>query len=143
MLGLERTSRTGKTYSLHVKTTVAGKQYYFFSMNAEGPQVEKVPDGYEVYENVNGQVFLRKKAPLSERRQRKGLPHRLLVSTIGGREAGMQGKGEDGCEELHSILSLEQQIAASAVIGFVHCRNRRWPCHSTAMMVAFGWRSGA
>ena len=58
---IEHTSRTGKTYYLHVKTKVAGKQSYFFSTDAEGSQVEQVPDGYEVYENVNGQVFLRKK----------------------------------------------------------------------------------
>lgn len=58
---VERISRTGKTYYLHVKMTAAGKPNYFFSMDAGGPLAESVPEGYEVYENMGGQVFLRKK----------------------------------------------------------------------------------
>ena len=60
-MSVEHTSRRGRTWYLHVKTTAAGKSSYFFSMNADGQLVPAIPDGYEVYENVNGQVFLRKK----------------------------------------------------------------------------------
>ena len=60
-MSIEHTSRTGKNYYLHVKTTAAGKPSYFFSTDADGPLAEQIPEGYEVYENVNGQVFLRKK----------------------------------------------------------------------------------
>lgn len=60
-MSVERTSRTGKRYYLHVKTTVAGKTNCFFSTDNDGPLAEQIPEGYEVYENVDGQVFLRKK----------------------------------------------------------------------------------
>ena len=58
---IQHTSRTGRTYYLHTKTTAAGNPSYFFSMDANGQPVPSIPDGYEVYENVGGQVFLRRK----------------------------------------------------------------------------------
>lgn len=59
------TSRIGKTFYLHEKTTATGKQAYFFSQRADGPSPAAIPDGYEIFENVHGQVFLRKKtAPI-------------------------------------------------------------------------------
>ena len=60
-MAVQHTSRTGKIYYLHVKTTAARKPSYFFSTDANGSLADLVPDGYEIYENVNGQVFLRKK----------------------------------------------------------------------------------
>lgn len=60
-MSVEHRSRTGKTYYLHVKSTSAGRFNYFFSTDADGPLAPAIPDGYEVYENVDGQVFLRKK----------------------------------------------------------------------------------
>ncbi len=59
-MSVEHTSRTGKTYYLHVKPTATGKPSYYFSMDADGQVAPAIPDGYEIYENVNGQVFLRK-----------------------------------------------------------------------------------
>ncbi len=54
-------SRLARMWFLHAKTTASGKPGYFFSMDDGGALVESVPDGYEIYENINGQVFLRKK----------------------------------------------------------------------------------
>ncbi len=61
-MSVECTSRTGKRYYLHVKPTAPRKPNYFFSTEAEGQLALAVPDGYEVYENANGQVFLRRRA---------------------------------------------------------------------------------
>src|SRR5262249_41563709 len=36
---------------------------YFFSMKDHGQLVESIPEGHEVYENPDAQVFLRKKLP--------------------------------------------------------------------------------
>lgn len=59
------TSRIGKTFYLHEKTTATGKAAYFFSHCSDGPLPAAIPDGYEIFENVHGQVFLRKKtAPI-------------------------------------------------------------------------------
>jgi hypothetical protein len=60
-MSVEHTARTGKTYYLHERVSQAGKLSYFFLMNADGQLAAAIPDGYEVYENVGGQVFLRKR----------------------------------------------------------------------------------
>lgn len=52
-----------KTYYLHQGKTRTGKPKYFFSTKAEGNLVEFLPDGYEIYENPNAQVFLIKEVP--------------------------------------------------------------------------------
>jgi len=62
-VSVQHTARTGKTYYLHEKETAAGKHRYFFSLQSEGRMVSTIPEGYEIFENVNGQVFLRQKSP--------------------------------------------------------------------------------
>jgi hypothetical protein len=54
------TNFKGKTYYLHVGKTKTGKQRYTLKMSNEGDLLNKIPDGYEIYENPNAQVFLRK-----------------------------------------------------------------------------------
>ncbi|MBU1486785.1 hypothetical protein KKH56_01875 [bacterium] len=53
----------GDAYYLHQGKTRTGKPKYFFSRKKDGILVEKIPDGYEIYENPNAQVFLRKIPP--------------------------------------------------------------------------------
>ena len=57
------TNRKGKTYYLHQGTTKTGKPKYFFALRDKGELVEAIPSGYEIYENPNAQVFLRRKRP--------------------------------------------------------------------------------
>jgi hypothetical protein len=57
------TNRRGQTYYLHSGETKTGKPRYWFSMKDNGPLVESIPEGYEVYENPDCQVFLRKIVP--------------------------------------------------------------------------------
>ncbi|MGD0900880.1 MAG: hypothetical protein ABR915_23860, partial [Thermoguttaceae bacterium] len=56
-------NRKRHTYFLHEGKTKAGKPKYFFSRDSEGDVLDTIPDGYEVYENPNAQVFLRKAMP--------------------------------------------------------------------------------
>ncbi len=56
-------NRKADTYYLHVGTTKTGKPRYWFSTKAEGDLVDAMPEGYEVYENPDAQVFLRKIVP--------------------------------------------------------------------------------
>ena len=51
------------TYYLHAGKTKTGKPRYWFSKTTEGDLVETIPQGYEVYENPDAQVFLRKIVP--------------------------------------------------------------------------------
>lgn len=61
--GVEYTTRKGKTYYLHSGLTKKGNPRYHFSMEAPGRFVKEIPEGYEIYENPNAQVYLRKIRP--------------------------------------------------------------------------------
>jgi hypothetical protein len=64
-MALSYRNRKGITYFLHARRTKAGKVRYVFARSVgEGP-VDEIPDGYEVHENVNGQVSLAKARPRS------------------------------------------------------------------------------
>ncbi len=56
-------NRKQDTYYLHVGRTKTGKPRYWFSTKADGDLVESIPEGYEIYENPDAQVFLRKIVP--------------------------------------------------------------------------------
>jgi len=57
------TNRRDKAYYLHQGKTKSGKPKYFFALRDEGNLVDTIPPGYEVYENPNAQVFLRRIQP--------------------------------------------------------------------------------
>lgn len=50
-------------YFLHNSLTKTGKEKYYFSTKKEGILVDNIPNRYEIYENPNGQVFLRRIQP--------------------------------------------------------------------------------
>ena len=56
-------NRYRDTYYLHVGWTKTGKPKYWFSTKTEGDLVESIPEAYEVYENPDAGVYLRKKPP--------------------------------------------------------------------------------
>jgi hypothetical protein len=60
---IKYTNRKGKTYYLHQGTTKNNKVRFYFSQNTEGDLADAMPDGYEIYENPNGGVYIRKARP--------------------------------------------------------------------------------
>jgi len=62
-MAVEYTNRRGRTYILHAGVTRTGKPRYYFSGKSEGDLVDEMPDGYEVHENPNGLVSVRKIRP--------------------------------------------------------------------------------
>ncbi len=58
-MSVTHSTRTGKTYYLHAGMTKTGKPKYYFSTKRDGTLVDTIPEGFEVYENIDGQVFLR------------------------------------------------------------------------------------
>jgi hypothetical protein len=52
-----------KTYYLHQGVTKTGKPKYYFAMKSEGNLADSIPEGFEIYENPNAQVFLRRIQP--------------------------------------------------------------------------------
>lgn len=59
-MSIQHVNRKGQTFYLHQKTTKKANLKYFFSMKRDGELAESIPHGFEVYENPNAQVFLRK-----------------------------------------------------------------------------------
>jgi hypothetical protein len=62
-MSVEYVNRKGKKYYLHVGKTKTGRPKYYFSMKDKGDLIDAIPDGYEIYENPNARVFLRKIKP--------------------------------------------------------------------------------
>ena len=60
---ITHTNAKGKTYYLHQGTTKTGKPKYYFSTKSEGPLADAIPEGFEIYENPNAQVILRRIPP--------------------------------------------------------------------------------
>ena len=58
---VQHTNRRSQTLYLHKGTTKTGKSKYFFSLNNHGELVDTLPQGFEIYETPNAQVFLRRK----------------------------------------------------------------------------------
>ena len=58
---LEYENRVGKVYRFRAKKTKLGKVTYVASTKASPDDIERIPRGYEIYENADGQVFCRKK----------------------------------------------------------------------------------
>ena len=57
------TNRRGQLYYLRSGPKKGGGLQYFFSRDPAGEGTDKIPDGFEVYESIHGQVFLRRKKP--------------------------------------------------------------------------------
>ena len=62
-LVVEYINRRGDKYYLHEGKTKKGNPRYYFSKKRDGILTDSIPDGYEIYENPNAQVFLRKIPP--------------------------------------------------------------------------------
>ena len=63
-MAVQYVNRKGDTYYLHEAMTRTGKAKWFFSTKTEGRLADSVPPAYEIYENHNAQVFLRREVPV-------------------------------------------------------------------------------
>ncbi len=57
------TNRKGLTYYLCQGVTKTGKPRYYFAREPKGEALERIPEGYEISESVNGVVSLAKARP--------------------------------------------------------------------------------
>ena len=58
---LEYENRLGKVYHFRAKKTKLGKTTYVASTMSSPDDIERIPRGYEIYENADGLVFCRKR----------------------------------------------------------------------------------
>jgi hypothetical protein len=71
---ITHTNAKGQTFSLYQGTTKTGKPKYYFAMQSEGTLAKAIPAGYEIYENPNAQVFLRR------------IPPKIMVVSLNSRD---------------------------------------------------------
>ena len=57
---VEYTNYKGDRYYLYEGATKKGNPKYWFSKSADGKLLEEIPDRFEIYEEPNGMVYLRK-----------------------------------------------------------------------------------
>ena len=55
---LEYENRLGKVYHFRAKKTKLGKVTYVASTKSSPDDIDRIPRGYEIYENADGQVLL-------------------------------------------------------------------------------------
>ena len=111
---ITHTNAKGKTYYLHQGTTKTGKPTYHFSMQSEGSLAASIPEGFEIYENPNAQVFLRKIPPkLITEEERQVVADELdrCVDLVGD----ARGELADGLE----LLRLAQVVLQAPAVGDV------------------------
>jgi hypothetical protein len=107
-------NRKGKTYYLHRGKTKTGALQYFFSMTAEGELAETVPEGYEIYENPNAQVFLRKMQPKRIWDSERAVVEKHLPESPGKFLCDIKGKTITIFEADPDIKSLEESFNSFA-----------------------------
>ncbi len=57
---IEYTNRPGKVFYLQKTVNKKGVERFLFSQKSIGPLLDNIPNGYEIYEHPNNQVYLRK-----------------------------------------------------------------------------------
>jgi hypothetical protein len=94
LMQIQHVNRKRQTYYLHEGKTKTGKPNYFFSMKSEGILVESIPEGYEIYENPNAQVFLRKIQPQVISDKEKGTIQKYINKVKSGNRYIIDVKGK-------------------------------------------------
>ncbi len=84
-MAITYTSRTGKTWHLHTGPKRGGGVQYFFATKLGDSIARSLPDGFEIYESVNGQVFLRRIEPRLIRVEETTCIDRQLERRRGGK----------------------------------------------------------
>lgn len=74
---ISHTNRMGDTYYVHGRRDAKGRWRYTASRDAEGA-LDKLPEGHEFKENVNGQVSVRKRRPRQITDDEEGAVRRVL-----------------------------------------------------------------
>jgi hypothetical protein len=123
------TTRRGKTYYLHTGPKRGGGTQHYVSTDPKGPLAETIPEGFEIYETPNGQVYLRKIKPAriqpdelavveGELQKRQSHKHRYLGEISDGKIIIYEGDTRiDALREINvrfSAPALEEYAAHNA-----------------------------
>jgi hypothetical protein len=103
-------NRKGQSYYLHQGRTKTGAPQYFFSMKAEGDLAEAIPEGYEIYENPNAQIFLRKIQPKLIWDSERAIVEKYLPESPGRFMCDIKGKTITIFEADQDVKRLEESL---------------------------------
>lgn len=92
-MAIIHTTRTGKTYYLHTGPKRGGGTQHFVSTKPAGALAEAVPEGFEIHETVNGQVFLRRRQPKLIGDEELECVRRPLAQPRGGHRYQVEAQG--------------------------------------------------
>ena len=116
---VQHRNRKGQTYTLHQGKSKTGTPQYFFSMKAEGDLAEAIPEGYEIYENPNAQVFLRKIQPRLIWDSERAMVEKHLPESPGRFLCDIKGKTITIFEADQGIKSLEESFRSLAFLRMI------------------------
>jgi hypothetical protein len=120
-MAVTHVNRKGQTFYLHETRTKTGKPKYSFSMKDDGVLVGAIPGGYEVHENPDAQVFLRKTLP------RFITDHEVALVRLTTRHFCYDGTGD-------RLLGRERSCVRQNIIHLIPIVNRlsiRWRVDSS------------
>ena len=114
---ITHTNRKGKTYTLCQTQTKKGDIRYFFTPDPAGKTlVDQIPAGYEIRENVNGQVTLGKARPQIITLPERAAVERAIVRHPKAKNYRVDVKGkqiivyENIGPDMDAILGIFQQL---------------------------------
>jgi hypothetical protein len=87
-------NRRGDQYYLHEGRTKTGKPKYLFSKKPDGTLAAAIPPGFEVYENPDAQVFLRRTIPSPVRAEETHVVFAAVRKNAKSRNAVVETKGD-------------------------------------------------
>ncbi len=117
-MSVTHTSRTGKTYYLHTGLKRGGGIQHFFSTKSAGKLAERVPEGFEICESVNGQVCLRRRQPKLIRDDEHGCIAKRVEKPRAGHRYKIEVRG--------NILTVHESAARfGGLEGFALLRSQR------------------
>ncbi len=111
---VQHRNRKGQTYTLCQGKSKTGTPQYFFSMKPKGDLAEAIPEGYEIYENPNAQVFLRKIQPQLIWDSERAMLEKHLPESPGMFLCDIRGKTITIFEADQDIKSLEESFRSLA-----------------------------
>lgn len=89
------TNRKGTTYYLCKGKTKRGNARYYFSRQPKDEPVERVPEGYEIRENINGRVSIGKIRPKIIRNEEVQVVKTILSKHPEGTRYQVDAKGKN------------------------------------------------
>ena len=132
-MGIEYVNRRGHRYYLHQGKSRTGKPTFFFSRKRDGTLADAIPAGFEVYEDANARVTLRKVRPKLVTDEEVAIIERGIrkLASVAGFHLEVEGNSvvvhtadnTSGVEEIFTRLgvppvNLQQFLNYTAVLRF-------------------------